>query len=327
MDQAEDLEFAGSHARIVHEAPLAQRSEARLERRHAHELLRFRAIPVLGNSLRVDVQDVEEIAAGGTVRAEQAGISREQGVQRVEPDEVGAKAGGGGGKTLEVGEIPDAPVARGTQRVKLDGAAPHPLAGVNAGRFVAARGRHDEAHVAQRAAVRLFQPEAMVAGRQRRQPEGQADIPELPNAPFCEDRQPGRFDFAAQRLTLLRVNTPVNYRQQRREHGERHAEVIVEHRDRAEHPDPVTFVECVGFELQLPGIVHAMPQRRQQLAERLLREAPGPAAEIRELAPDAAQLSQALKQVARLSHGPPGARANSPQAGSRDPAGSLLRAP
>ena len=71
-----------------------------------------------------DVERVQERAVGGEERAGALRIGEEQGVQRVDADEIGARRRSDLGEAREILEIADAPVAFGAKRVELAPDAP-----------------------------------------------------------------------------------------------------------------------------------------------------------------------------------------------------------
>jgi hypothetical protein len=133
---------AGGGGRVVDEvrvvaACLGQGgAEIRLERRVALHL---------GQEVGGDQEPVQEAPAGGRVGAAVAGCREEQGVQRVERQEVRALARRRLAEGGEVGEVAAAEVARPPERVDL---AADPEATVDAqvlGQGAAGGGGHDEA--------------------------------------------------------------------------------------------------------------------------------------------------------------------------------------
>jgi hypothetical protein len=84
-----------------------------------------------------DIERVEKAPAGGRIGAEAGGLGGEQGVQRIDADEVGARLGGQLGEAGEILEVADAPIAVGAQAVKLAGDAPGAMAVEPAGQMAA----------------------------------------------------------------------------------------------------------------------------------------------------------------------------------------------
>ena len=320
IDLSQHFQLAVGHAPVIHQPLGTQGGQARLERRRADQAAGLGPGGKFRNSLGIDVNHVAPIAARRAVGTECLGVRRKQCMQGIQSDHVGAQLGRRDGQTGQVGEITATPVAPRAKGVELDGRSPDTPAGADDRRFVTTLRRHHQAGMPQHAAVVFFQPEVVVAGRQVGQFERQAHVPERANTAFRQHRQLGRRHFAAQNIALFRCNPPTDHRQQRRQHGERDAVVVLHHGDRAEDAGPVAFLQGICFLLQLDGIVHGMAQRSEQAAQGACRQHAGAPAIVGEFSPDAAQYPQTLEQlVVSLSHDPPATRVNLAPAGSRGP--------
>ncbi len=74
-----------------------------------------------------DIDPVEHAAVGGSIGAEAGGIGGEQGMERVQADEIGAGGSGNVGKSCEIGEVANAEIACRAQAVELAAHAPDTL--------------------------------------------------------------------------------------------------------------------------------------------------------------------------------------------------------
>ncbi|MCC2633674.1 MAG: hypothetical protein K0S48_1560 [Ramlibacter sp.] len=161
---AQHLGLGRRHALVVHHLGVAQRPQLVLEGVGLHFLHRLVAAAQVHQPLHVQVEGVQGLAARRRIGAGGRRVVREEGVQRAQPDEGGALVRGRVAQAAQVAEVADAPVARGSQRIQLDGAAPPALAVPQARRHEAgARGLHDAAVLVRRGAI---EGEAVVAGCQ-----------------------------------------------------------------------------------------------------------------------------------------------------------------
>ncbi len=159
VQQRQHLQLGRGHAGVVDEFRGAQRCQPLLEGRLGHPAPRRLAGGEFGQRLDVDVQHVQVLARGRAVGAALARVVREQRVQRVQPDGLGAELRRHRHQLGQVGEVAHAPLPFGAQGVELHRDAPAALA---LGRQVAARGRGDQ----QQGFVFTLKRQPVVAGGQ-----------------------------------------------------------------------------------------------------------------------------------------------------------------
>ena len=168
IQHLEHLELELRHPGVVHHGHIAQCLKAGAPGGRADQALAIVAFGVLVDVLHIQVEQVCPLPAGRAVgRGLLRGV-REQRVQRVDADEIGALARGHLHQLAQVAEITHAPVGAAAHRVKLDRQAPH--AGMRierAGQFM----RSGRAHHQRRGAHALawlagLQGQAVVAHRQ-----------------------------------------------------------------------------------------------------------------------------------------------------------------
>lgn len=161
--QLQHFELGGGHAGMVDQRRGPQRREPALEPRRFDVPARGLAGREIVDRLDVDVQHVDPLPRRRAVGAGARRIGREQRVQRVQADQVGALPGHAVDERFEVAEIADAPVARRAQCIELQRRPPDAAAVLHGGWSVAAAGRSDE----HRFAGKPVDLQPVVAGRER----------------------------------------------------------------------------------------------------------------------------------------------------------------
>jgi len=126
-EHLQHLELGSGHTLVIHELGVPQALQPLLEGRTVDELARETALGEVRHGLHVDVQHAQGVAAGRAVGAGPLGLMREQRVQRVQAHEGCALPRHGLQQALEVGEITDAPVLAGAQRIQLHTGPPQAL--------------------------------------------------------------------------------------------------------------------------------------------------------------------------------------------------------
>jgi len=126
-EQGEHLLLGGGDVGVLHGVRVAQGLQALLEGAVRVQRLRGCAAQEFGHRRHVDEQRVEREPAGGAVGAGEVRPVHAQGVQGAQADEGGALRGRGGHEFRKIGEIADAPVAFGAQRIELHAEAPPAL--------------------------------------------------------------------------------------------------------------------------------------------------------------------------------------------------------
>ncbi len=139
--ELEHAQLETPHREIVDQLGGARILQLAAEAAIAEHGARLAALGEVGHRRGVEVEHVQEQAAGWRVRADVVGVGGEQGVQRVDPDRARAERRGPLGQVGEVGEVAHAPVALRADAVELRGHAPEP--GPRR-RPVATGGRHDQ---------------------------------------------------------------------------------------------------------------------------------------------------------------------------------------
>ncbi|MNH05630.1 hypothetical protein D3C79_649730 [compost metagenome] len=154
---AQHADLGLDDAGVIHVLLGPQGGQMLLESRARHIGLEPLVGEKLGHGFHVDVGHVEPATGRGAVGAGTLGIRRIEGMDGVQPHEMGSPGGGLLDQLAEVTEITYAPVVAAAQAVELHTRAPH-LAAIRDGcLLVAGLGRDDEAHGSERLVVALFQ--------------------------------------------------------------------------------------------------------------------------------------------------------------------------
>ena len=123
------------------DSPPARRQRSaprlRLQLRPSGDAARLFTFPEIPDALGIEIERVEEQAAGRAVGAGVLRVVQKQRMQGIESDHVGAASGPLLQHQPQVGEVATAPVALGAHRVELHRRSPDAPAGLQAGRLVA----------------------------------------------------------------------------------------------------------------------------------------------------------------------------------------------
>jgi hypothetical protein len=228
VEQFQHLVLGVRDAVVVDRRRRAQAGQPGLEGRRAQAPLRRWRGPEIRHCLDIDVERVELGPRRGAVRTLVRRVVREQRVQGIQPDHVGARAGGADDEVGQIAEIAEAPVALRTQRMQLQREAPEPAAALQPGRLVAACGRADQQRVARLA----VDAQAVVAdGQRQRERKPQTPVADAVDLGLRIDFQGGGVDGALVAGAAFVVQPPFDPRRGRRQ-LQHHAEVVAARRDR-----------------------------------------------------------------------------------------------
>src|SRR6266478_3666286 len=93
IEQIEHLQLRGGDTGVVHEHCSTQAGQYVFELGTLSQTARRLAFGKVGNRLRVEVKDIQEVAAARRIGARALGLFGEQGMHRIEADGTGAASG------------------------------------------------------------------------------------------------------------------------------------------------------------------------------------------------------------------------------------------
>ena len=144
VTRLEHWKFERRHARVVHLRSSAHLRQLRLEHARFGESPRPLRGAYVGNRVHVDEHDVQCVPARGRIRRIQRRIGRKQRMQRAHTHESRTGRRRQAQQFGEIGEVADAPVVVGAQRVDLRGHAPDFPRSGELGRFMRTIRRDDQ---------------------------------------------------------------------------------------------------------------------------------------------------------------------------------------